>query len=115
MAESAQQTACYIQPPKDCILVPVLKYLTLSKTWSVCSHVEMLRDDMGILKKEVVEARGQMVQATNVTDNIDGRFHLLESEMSGVQKKLQDDFIGPKSPKAHAKAQVSFTSQPACG
>lgn len=68
----------------------------------------MLRDDMSILKKELMEARGQVVEAASITGNIDGRFHLLESEMSGVWKRLEGD-TRPKSGKggaAQAKAQV---------
>lgn len=69
----------------------------------------MLRDDMGIVKKELIEARGQVVEATSITGNIDGRFHLLESEMNGVWKRLQDEAVGPRSGKgspAQGKAQV---------
>ena len=68
----------------------------------------MLRDDMGILKKELMETRGQVVEASSVTGDIDGRFHMLESEMSGVWKKLQDDGVRPRSGKTGqaSKAQV---------
>lgn len=62
-------------------------------------HVEILRDDMSILRKELLEARSRVTEATSITGNIDGRFHMLESEMSGVWKKLQEEAIRPRSGK----------------
>ena len=64
-------------------------------------HVEMLRDDMSILMTEPLEARRQVTEATSITRNIDGRFHMLESEMSGVWKKLQEEATRPRSGKGN--------------
>ena len=51
----------------------------------------MLRDDMGILKKEMQSTRAEVSDAITITGNIDSRFHTLESEMRGFWAKMKDD------------------------
>ena len=50
----------------------------------------MLRDDMGMLKKELQATRAQVGDAVAITDKIDTRFHMLESEMRGMWKQIKD-------------------------
>lgn len=64
---------------------------SLKKGLLSCRHVEMLRDDMSLQKKEMQTARADIGNATAVTANIDGRFHMLESEMRSLWKKVTDD------------------------
>ena len=102
-------TFCIQSLGLDPTQVLVYKQYLHSKGVQLYRHVEMLRDDMGILKKELLQARGQVAEATSITGNIDGRFHLLESEMSGVWKKLQEEAIRPRSNKGNqgqTKVQV---------
>ena len=51
----------------------------------------MLRDNMNLQKKEMQTARADIGDAVAVTANIDGRFHMLESEMRGLWKKMTDE------------------------
>lgn len=51
----------------------------------------MLRDNMSLQKKEMQTARADIGDAVAVTANIDGRFHMLESEMHSVWKQITDD------------------------
>ncbi len=71
----------------------------------------MLRDDMSLLKKEMQTSHADISGAVSITTNIDGRFHMLESEMHGFWKKMKDDETA-KADKvdkaAAAKAQSSF-------
>ena len=53
----------------------------------------MLRDNMSLQKKEMQTARADIGDAAAVTANIDGRFHMLESEMHSVWKKITDDQV----------------------
>lgn len=50
----------------------------------------MLRDDMGLQKKEMQTARADISNAATVTSNLDGRFQLLDGELRGLSKKLTD-------------------------
>ncbi|DBA75369.1 TPA: hypothetical protein ACH3X1_010636 [Trebouxia sp. C0004] len=69
-------------------------------------HVEMLRDDMSLLKKEMQTSHADISSAVSITSNIDGRFHMLESEMHGYWKKMKDD----ESAKADKAAAASISS-----
>ena len=53
----------------------------------------MLRDNMSLQKKEMQTARADIGDAVAVTANIDGRFHMLESEMHSVWKKITNDQV----------------------
>lgn len=51
-------------------------------------HVEMLRDDMSLQKKEMQTARADISNAVAAASSIDGRVQLLEGEMRSLSKKL---------------------------
>ncbi|KAL3134087.1 hypothetical protein ABBQ32_008511 [Trebouxia sp. C0010 RCD-2024] len=51
-------------------------------------HVEMLRDDMSLQKKEMQTARADISNAAIVTSTLDGRFQVLDGELRGLSKKL---------------------------
>ena len=71
----------------------------------LCRHVEMLRDDMGLPKKEMQTTHADISSAVSVTSNIDGRFHMLESEMHGFWKKMKDDEAAKAEKAAAATSQ----------
>lgn len=50
----------------------------------------MLRDDMGLLKKEMQTTCADLSDAAAITSNVDARFHMLESELRGLWKKITD-------------------------
>ena len=53
----------------------------------------MLRDNMSLQKKEMQTARADIGDAVAVTANIDGRFHMLQSEMRSLWKKITDEQV----------------------
>lgn len=73
----------------------------------LCRHVEMLRDDMSLLKKEMQTSHADISGAVSITTNIDARFHMLESEMHGFWKKMKDDETAKADKAAAARAQSS--------
>jgi len=73
----------------------------------LCRHVEMLRDDMSLLKKEMQTSHADISGAVSITTNIDGRFHMLESEMHGFWKKMKDDETAKADKAAAARSQSS--------
>ncbi len=72
----------------------------------------MLQDDMGILKKEVQAMRAEVSDAVVVANNVDSRFHMLESEMRGFWKKMKDDEAVKAEKAAVGRLQ---TPAPVCG
>lgn len=73
----------------------------------LCRHVEMLRDDMSLLKKEMQTTHADLSGAVSITSNIDSRFHMLESEMHSVWKKMKDDETAKADKAAAARSQSS--------
>ncbi len=73
----------------------------------LCRHVEMLRDDMSLLKKEMQTSHADITGVVSITTNIDARFHMLESEMHGFWKKMKDDETAKADKAAAAKSQSS--------
>jgi len=73
----------------------------------LCRHVEMLRDDISLLKKEMQTSHADISGAVSITTNIDGRFHMLESEMHGFWKKMKDDETAKADKAAAARSQSS--------
>lgn len=67
----------------------------------------MLRDDMSLLKKEMQTTHADLSSAVSITSNIDGRFHMLESEMHGFWKKMKDDETAKAEKAAAARSQSS--------
>ena len=65
----------------------------------------MLRDDMSLLKKEMQTTHADVSGAVSVTSNIDGQFHMLESEMHGFWKKMKDDEAAEAEKAAAATSQ----------
>ena len=53
-------------------------------------HVEMLRDDMSLQKKEMQTARADISNTAAITASIEGRCHMLDSELNGLSKKLAE-------------------------
>ena len=51
----------------------------------------MLRDDVGLKKKDMQTTRSDLGSATAVASDMSGRLHLLESEMRSLRKKIADD------------------------
>ena len=76
-------------------------------------HVEMLRDDMSLQKKEAQSARADISDAVAVTANIDGRFLMLESQMQGLLKKVTDDLAAHDKAAADRPSPVIPVSKPA--
>ncbi|DBA81251.1 TPA: hypothetical protein ACH3X2_006877 [Trebouxia sp. C0005] len=70
-------------------------------------HVEMLRDDMSLLKKEMQTTHADLSSAVSISSNIDGRFHMLESEMHSFWKKVKDDETAKAEEAAATRSQSS--------
>ncbi|KAL0045300.1 hypothetical protein WJX82_003127 [Trebouxia sp. C0006] len=75
-------------------------------------HVEMLRDDISLLKKEMQTSHADISGAVSITTNIDGRFHMLEREMHGFWKKMKDDKTAKADKADKAAAARSQSSSP---
>ena len=73
----------------------------------------MLRDDMSVQKKEMQSARADIGDAAAVTANIDSRFHMLESQMQDLLKKVTDDQAAHDKAAADMPAPVMPVSNPA--
>ena len=73
----------------------------------------MLRDDMGLLKKEMQGIHAEISDAVSVTSNIDSRFHLLESELRGLWKQVKTDEAARADNPVAAMPQFASTVSPA--
>ena len=67
----------------------------------------MLRDDMSLLKKEMQTTHADLSSAVSISSNIDGRFHMLESEMHSFWKKVKDDETAKAEEAAATRSQSS--------
>lgn len=72
----------------------------------------MLRDDMGLLKKEMKVTHAEISDAVSVTSNIDSRFHLLESELRGLWKQVKIDEAARADNPVAAMPQFASTVSP---
>lgn len=73
----------------------------------------MLRDDMSLQKKEMQSARADIGDAVAVTANIDSRFHMLESQMQSLLKKITEDQAAHDKAAADKSSPVMPVSDPA--